>query len=358
MKHKLVTQQELSSLVSELLAANTRVIAPVRAQDDANQVDYAPIARWEDATFEQSLPRRSMKEFFLPVTEVLLHYRQTKEGVEIREVPTQAQPQVIFSGSPCDAAGAAVVDKVMNWDYRDELLFGRREATTVVSFLCAVMDASCFCTAVGLGPDSPKGSDVLLAPVEGGYVAHLLTEKGEALLARCGREATDNEVAAAEAAQHEARRKVEGNLAALPAEFSGWLQKNFVNPVWSTLALRCHGCGACASICPTCHCFDIVDEHETSDEGVRRRNWDSCQTSLFTLHASGHNPRASQTERFRQRVQHKFSVYPARFGETLCTGCGRCSRACPGGMDLPAILSELVALAESEAHSENKVSGQ
>ena len=35
---------------------------------------------------------------------------------------------------------------------------------------------------------------------------------------------------------------------------------------------------------------------------------------------------------------HKFSIYPARFGEILCTGCGRCSRACPGGMDLPEIL--------------------
>ena len=26
---------------------------------------------------------------------------------------------------------------------------------------------------------------------------------------------------------------------------------------------------------------------------------------------------------------HKFSIYPARFGELLCTGCGRCSRALP-----------------------------
>jgi ferredoxin len=84
-------------------------------------------------------------------------------------------------------------------------------------------------------------------------------------------------------------------MADIPAEFSTWLASNFDNPVWKTIALRCHGCGACASVCPTCHCFDIVDEHISVNEGVRRRNWDSCQTGQFTLHASGHNPRQSQS---------------------------------------------------------------
>ena len=71
-----------------------------------------------------------------------------------------------------------------------------------------------------------------------------------------------------------------------------------------------------------------------STSGTRRRNWDACQTALFTLHGSGHNPRKDQTARFRQRIMHKFSIYPARFGEVLCTGCGRCVRVCAAGMDL------------------------
>ena len=78
---------------------------------------------------------------------------------------------------------------------------------------------------------------------------------------------------------------------------------------------------------------------------MRRRNWDTCQTGKFTVHASGHNPRGSQNERFRQRVLHKFSVYPKRFDEVLCTGCGRCARACPAGMDLPEILDQIAKLA-------------
>jgi ferredoxin len=348
--HRFLSHASLTALVAELVAAKTRVIAPVRAQDDPEQVDYRPIHKLEDAALGVRLTRGSLKEFFLPPTEVLLHYKQTKEGVEIREVPTEAPPQVILGSTPCDAAALEVVDKVMGWDYRDELWFGRRAASTIVSLLCTAMDSTCFCTATGLGPDSFRGSDALLVPVEGGYLANVITPKGEALLQKYA-EADESMKASAEAAQGEARQKEEKNLAAIPPEFSAWLATNFDNPIWKTIALRCHGCGACAAVCPTCHCFDIVDEHDTADEGVRRRNWDSCQTSKFTLHASGHNPRQSQSERFRQRIQHKFSIYPSRFAEILCTGCGRCTRACPGGMDLPKLLDELMTLAKSEAKS-------
>ena len=45
------------------------------------------------------------------------------------------------------------------------------------------MDSTCFCTAVGLGPESFRGSDVLLVPADGGYLAHVITPKGEALVA-------------------------------------------------------------------------------------------------------------------------------------------------------------------------------
>jgi ferredoxin len=344
----------LAALVTELVAAHTRVIAPARASDDPEQIDYVSIHKLEDAAIGVRLPRRSLKELFLPPSEVLLYYRQTKDGVEIREVPTKAPPQVILGATPCDVAGLEVVDKVMGWDYRDELWFGRREATTIVSVLCTVMDSTCFCTAVGLGPDSFRGSDVLLVPVTGGYLAHVITPKGEALLQGHGADASEAMQAEATAAQDEARKKVEPNLATIPAELSGWLAKNFDNPVWKTIALRCHGCGACAAVCPTCHCFDIVDEHEGADEGTRRRNWDSCQTEKFTLHASGHNPRQTQSERFRQRIQHKFSIYPSRFGEILCTGCGRCSRSCPGGMDLPKIVGELIAMSQAEPEVKNQ----
>jgi ferredoxin len=83
-----------------------------------------------------------------------------------------------------------------------------------------------------------------------------------------------------------------------------------------------------------------VDEGNAAG-GERARNWDSCQFSLFTQHASGHNPRASQFNRQRQRVYHKFRIYPEKFGETLCTGCGACTRNCPAGLGILGIATEI-----------------
>jgi ferredoxin len=426
MTSTIVSRADLTALVDRLAAAGTRVIAPVETPD-AKRCEYRSIRRLDEAALGGALPRRSLKEVFLPPSEVLLRYRQRKDGVTVEEVPTVFPPQVVLGARPCDAAGVEILDRVMAWGARDELWFGRREATTIVSVACPAVDSTCFCGAVGLGPDAIRGADVLLVPLgraaarpgsevarrlrdavdaflshAGGtdaepgaaesaaadraYLARAVTPKGEALLAGVGARLADPaDVALAEAFARSAHERVARNVAAFHLEPEGplqlearlgiaaadggepldprlralepqtgvallpdWLARNFEHDLWKTLALRCHGCGACAAVCSTCHCFDIVDEHDTYGAGARRRNWDFCQSARFTAHASGHNPRKSQTERFRQRVMHKFSIYPRRFDAVLCTGCGRCARACGAGMNLPEVLGRLVQLARAE----------
>lgn len=430
MSGTILSHAELSALVARLVASGTRVVAPAPARNDPTRAEYRPVARLEEAALEGPLPRSSLKQFFLPPCEVLLRYRQRKDGVDVEEVPTTFPPQVILGARPCDAAGVETLDRVMGWDTKDELWFGRRAATTIVSLACPGVDSTCFCSAVGLGPDATRGADALLVPLgrasvqpssdvakrlqhavdaflshvqapgpdgaaaaeahpaaDRAFLARAVTAKGEALLAGLGKPVVDPvDVELAESFARSARERVAQNVVAFglapesrlelelrlgiaaadggelvdPALLSSeqrsgvsllpeWLARNFDHELWKALALRCHGCGACASVCSTCHCFDIVDEHDTHGAGVRRRHWDFCQTAKFTAHASGHNPRKSQTERCRQRVMHKFSVYPRRFDAILCTGCGRCARACAAGMNLPEILGRLVQLAREPA---------
>jgi ferredoxin len=110
---------------------------------------------------------------------------------------------------------------------------------------------------------------------------------------------------------------------------------------WREMAEQCLGCGICTHMCPTCHCFTITDEMKNL-EGERLRSWDSCMFYHYTSEASGHNPRPTGLERYRNRVGHKFSYIPEKYdGWIGCSGCGRCVRNCPVSIDIRKVVERL-----------------
>ena len=84
----------------------------------------------------------------------------------------------------------------------------------------------------------------------------------------------------------------------------------------------------------------IIDEAGDS-RGKRIRIWDTCQFPLFTLQASGANPRPTNRERLRQRFMHKFKYFVDNYGQIGCVGCGRCVRECPVNVDIRQVLTTL-----------------
>jgi Fe-S oxidoreductase len=76
--------------------------------------------------------------------------------------------------------------------------------------------------------------------------------------------------------------------------------------------------------------------------GERLRCWDACMFPTYTLEASGHNPRLVKFQRFRNRICHKFSYLITNNHILGCTGCGRCIRECPVGIDLRRIVAHML----------------
>jgi ferredoxin len=361
---RFLAEGELAGLVADLATAAVEVIgaaaaepaSPAAAAADVLHgrpaLEYRALAPGDAPLLAPGMPRLSLKGFFLPQTEALFAWRQHGTEVEIERGAASAPARVALGVKPCDAAALEIVDHVMNWDYADQPWNERRAATTLFTLACPVEDGSCFCTAVGAAPDGTRGADGLFTPVAGGWLVEPTTEKGAAFVAEHAAHFAPASPALLDEgaeARRAATARVAGHLEIDAESVREWIAAHFDDPLLAALGVRCHGCGTCASVCPTCHCFDIVDETDGVGKGTRRRSWDTCQTGKFTLHASGHNPRHDQNARFRQRLNHKFSIYPLRFGEVLCTGCGRCSRECHAGQDLVEMLAAIDVAARRPA---------
>lgn len=331
---------DYKGFIGALLLKSKKVIAPVFQND---LLVFGSINKVQQAVLPESFTNtiRSVKEFVFPVTEPVLKFSYNNKELKLQDILPDEEEKIILGLRPCDTAALNVVDDLFNYQYKDEFFNIRRNHLTIISVACEQPDEACFCTTASLNPASLTGCDMLLKKNNtGGYIAYVQTEKGNSIINLL--EDTFEEVqsdADDSPIYKEAENKIRPALD--PKIIHEWLDKNFDNPLWDKIASRCLGCASCAFLCPTCHCFDIADEMKYSG-GLRRKNWDACQFPLFTAHASGHNPRKKQSERYRQRIMHKFKYYSDRFDKTLCTGCGRCIRACPVNLDIYEVLKELI----------------
>ncbi len=353
----------LGDLLAKMAAAGFRIVAPVAsAESDTSAtaprprqaVRFAVVGPQDYARVDLTATpaAEGIKRFFLPQSEAVVRMRQNEgQSAQVSDISPDAPPTIIFGARPCDAAALPVLDRVFSWDSDDRSWSHRRQQTLVITIACQSSDAACFCTSIGGAPDSTAGSDALLVPQDDGTMqVRLVGERGEKL-----RQFFDADDAGSAAPREDATTGDSGKagqVTVVPPRFDisgvrSWIENNFDDKLWDQAALACLGCGACTYGCPTCHCFDLVDEG-TEQSSLRRRNWDSCQFRNFTEHASGHNPRPWQTQRYRQRIAHKFAYFPERFGTTLCTGCGRCVRVCPAGVSLLEIVGRIAAKGKIE----------
>jgi sulfhydrogenase subunit beta (sulfur reductase) len=324
------------------LAERQRLFAPIE-KDGLVMFDW--VTDGQAVLTDGTIPRNSPKEALLPRTEVLFYYRTGKDSEQIVPPPAP-EPQVLFGLHPADIAAVAVLDAVFSAEPSpDKPYLDRRAVTTIIGLAPADLETPdcCFYEAVGISSADPGCSDIFLTPLDdGSFVAEFLTDKGRKLADCCGscEPASPEQLAAGEARRTAAAARVTHTYDS--DELIAKLDAMFDDELWSQIACKCVGCGACAFLCPTCHCFDITEESRGGC-GARVRNWDTCQFSLFTKHASGHNPRDEQTPRCRQRIMHKFDYGTKNFDIPFCVGCGRCIVACPANNDIRDILDEIKA---------------
>jgi len=265
----------------------------------------------------------------------------------------KAAPVALVGVTGCDLRALRVQDAVfLGGEYKDPYYEERRQNLLVVSMDCARACDVCFCTFFEQSPYPEGGFDVNLSPLSGGadgYVVEAGSAKGEELL---GRQAGLADASAEQLGRRDAQRRQVTEQVARQAEAAGLASSKQVTEklrasrdkgaeFWDRHANKCVECGACNFICPACHCFLLVDVEEKG--GFRRfKNWDSCLYPSFARVAGGANPRARRVERLQNRFEKKFDFLVSTMKLWGCTGCGRCTEACAGDIDIREVLKDIL----------------
>ncbi len=340
MNFKILDKNNIPSIIDKLID-DYRVFAPV---DTGKFFRFKEVSSGKEVCLNFYNTKLASKEILFPQTEVILKIKKVKGSLKAEDPSANDGEWVLFGVRPCDARGLAITDEFFSsGEHKDLPYLDKRGRTTVVGLACTRPRATCFCKSLGGSPFGKEGLDLLLVDLGKEYLVEVLSERGRGLIEEIQgmRDAGEDDLKLAERLSKDAENAIEVEL---PIEgLSQKLDGMFEDPLWDRVYRKCVGCGICTFICPTCWCFDVLDEETTT--GVKRvRLWDTCQFPLFTLQGSGFNPRPSGKERMRQRIMHKFSYFPKDFGILACVGCGRCVQECPVNLDIREIVKTIMGV--------------
>jgi ferredoxin len=339
---KILTKKALPQWLIKLNAY--QIYAPVKKE---NHWSYEALDKPESIRLDHLNTIQSPKMIIFPQREVFFEFHNAEGNTLVMKEPaSESSATVIFGVRPCDAAGVTHQDKVFDGHFKDLYYWKRRNQTILVGLACNTPPSPhCFCLSVGGSPHSTAGFDILMTELEDSYYVESFSKKGDTLISLAGdifSTPKENDKKDKEKAHSDSEKKLKRHIKDLET-VPPKLKDMFDSPLWEEESLSCIQCGICTYLCPTCHCFDINDEKDSSSplSGKRVRTWDNCQFPDFTMHSSGHNPRPDRASRLRQRIMHKFNYFVTNYKAYQCTGCGRCIDKCPVGIDIIEVLEKV-----------------
>lgn len=335
------------SKLKQVLEKWSRIAELYAPQLDGGQVMLLP---YEDSTFTMDYINFAfpVKEYIFSAKETLFNWSNTDGQINAYTPDKPLKDSIYFGVRACDVYGIEYMDHFYLDGYRDELYAAKRKAAMIVAVNCDVAGENCFCSSMQTGPFVKGGFDLQLTPCGELYLIEAATERGKMIIDACpglitpvGKDLSGDKSTVERAAIETFKNQI------YTEEIGKVLAESFDNLLWETISMDCISCTGCTTLCPTCTCFNAVEEQTGACSGCRVRYWDSCQSDSFTRNAGKHNPR-SRKDRVRYRIYDKFKYIEDKFHFKGCSGCGRCIDVCPASINVVKIINDLTEQLSSD----------
>lgn len=308
-----------------------RLIAPWKTR--AGDIVYKEVENIHEIELNCPALLPTVKEYFFPQKETLLAF----DGITVKDVP-DAPKTAIFGLRSCDVSALTIVDGFFGGNPIDSYYTMKRANTLLISIGCGRPDPTCFCSGLGAGPFLKEGFDVQLVDLGDRYYVETYSERAGNIMRKFAylfgspekADADDRyEVVHVAETYFEKRLHLERVREAIVSDVVG-------DEFWRSVTNRCFECGGCVYECPLCTCFNVMDRNY--NRGIERiRVWDTCFFKGFTRLAGGVLPNEDRINRTKRWYYHKIVYSPVQLGNFGCVGCGRCTIACPGGIDMATV---------------------
>jgi len=329
MQYRSIIKEEWDKALEQMLSSHD-VFASV-SNEFGQDYEHIKPANISGITYNKPKPATSLKNFFLPVRENVTGKR------------TSEKPRIIIGIPNCDIEGLSLLDDIyLDKDFNDPFYRKRRENTLLVASDCFGIAEHCHCLSYGINPWSSRIADLAVVSMDGKIIFRIISGKGEDFIRNIPVSGlpVEKELLTAVEKEHSATESLlsEANKGLPDYKETGRIVREARKETWEKYSARCVSCGACATICPTCTCFLLIDK-----PGFEKiKQLDACQYPGFERVAGGEDGLYELHTRFRNRYMCKYVWKPQKFQPVACTGCGRCIEACIGKINKNELFMELV----------------